>query len=211
MFQLCIILVSVVLLTDCKATGNDTEATGNDIEATGIYIEASGNDAEASDIDDLVNQVEDLKKKLKNLSSYVTKDQDVLYVTLSESMKDVSNEVTVIFDRPQINPGNHYNPNDGIYITPFSGQVMVFWTIGTNETARTELMVEDRVVGTLMTAASSVTTNNGYSNSKTVKESSSSTVVVTDVQRGNHIFLRTASHDNHILKTVSSLLIRRTL
>lgn len=70
MFQLCIILVSVVLLTDCKATGNDTEATGNDIEATGIYIEASGNDAEASDIDDLVNQVEDLKKKLKNLSKY---------------------------------------------------------------------------------------------------------------------------------------------
>ncbi|CAG2206912.1 TSPAN18 [Mytilus edulis] len=142
---------------------------------------------------------------------HLAKDQDVLYVILSESMKDVINEVTVIFDRPQINPGNHYNPNDGIYIAPFSGQVMVFWTIGTNETTRTELMVEDRVVGTLMTAASSVTTNNGYSNSKTVKESSSSTVAVTDVQRGSHIFLRTASYDNHILKTVSSLLIRRTL
>ncbi|XP_063416811.1 uncharacterized protein LOC134699055 [Mytilus trossulus] len=209
MFQIAIIIVCVVLLTDCKATGNDTEASGNDKEATEFYLEDSGNDAEA--IEDLVKQVEDLKTKLKNLSDYVTKDQDVLYVTLSESMKDVSNEVTVIFDRQQINPGNHYNPNDGIYIAPFSGQVMVFWTIGTNETARTELMVEDRVVGTLMTAASSVTTNNRYGSSNTVKESSSSTVAVTDVQKGNHIFLRTASHDNHILKTVSSLLIRRTL
>ncbi|VDI03710.1 Hypothetical predicted protein [Mytilus galloprovincialis] len=76
---------------------------------------------------------------------YITKDQDVLYVTLSESMKDVSNEVTVIFDRPQINPGNHYNQNDGIYIAPLTGRLMAFWTIGTNETRRTELMVEDIV------------------------------------------------------------------
>ncbi|VDI03713.1 Hypothetical predicted protein [Mytilus galloprovincialis] len=170
-----------------------------------------GNNTEESAIADLVKTVEDLENKLKNISDHLTKDQDVLYVTLSESMKDVSNEVTVIFDRPQINPGNHYNQNDGIYIAPFSGRIMAFWTIGTNETARTELMVEDRVVGTLMTAASSVTTNNRYGSSNTVRESSSSTVAVTDVQRGNHILLRTASHDNHILKTVSSLLIRRTL
>ncbi|VDI03709.1 Hypothetical predicted protein [Mytilus galloprovincialis] len=152
MFQIYFIFVRIFLLTDCNAIQNDTE---NSI------------------IVDLVKQVEDLENKLKNLSVYITKDQDVLYVTLSESMKDVSNEVTVIFDRPQINPGNHYNQNDGIYIAPFSGRIMAFWTIGTNETARTELMVEDRVVGTLMTAASSVTTKNRYSNSKTVKESSS--------------------------------------
>ncbi|XP_063439510.1 uncharacterized protein LOC134720888 isoform X2 [Mytilus trossulus] len=190
MFQIFIVFVWIVLLNDCKAIGNDTEDSATV---------------------DLVKKVQDLENKLKTLSDYITKDQDVLYVTLSESMKDVSNEVTVIFDRPQINPGNHYNPNDGIYIAPFSGRIMAFWTIGTNETARTELMIEDRVVGTLMTAASSVTTNNRYGSSNTVKESSSSTVAVTDVQKGNHIFLRTASHDNHILKTVSSLLIRRTL
>ncbi|XP_076110592.1 uncharacterized protein LOC143079240 [Mytilus galloprovincialis] len=190
MFQVFIIFVWIFLLNDCIAIGNNTEESA---------------------IADLVKTVEDLENKLKNLSDHLTKDKDVLYVTLSESMKDVSNEVTVIFDRPQINPGNHYNQNDGIYIAPFSGRIMAFWTIGTNETARTELMVEDRVVGTLMTAASSVTTNNRYGSSNTVRESSSSTVAVTDVQKGNHIFLRTASHDNHILKTVSSLLIRRTL
>ncbi|CAG2206913.1 unnamed protein product [Mytilus edulis] len=190
MFQIFIIFVWIVLLNDCKAIRNDTEDSA---------------------IADLEKKVEDLQNKLKNLSDQLTKDQNVLYVTLSESMKDVSNEVTVIFDRPQINPGNHYNQNDGIYIAPFSGRIMAFWTIGTNETARTELMVEDRVVGTLMTAASSVTTKNRYGSSNTVRESSSSTVAVTDVQKGNHIFLRTASHDNHILKTVSFLLIRRTL
>ncbi|CAC5421491.1 unnamed protein product [Mytilus coruscus] len=152
MFQISVILVSVVLLTSCKSIGNDTEASGiadlvkqvEDLENKLIkfYIflltdcKAIGNETEASDISDLVKQVEDLQNKLTNLSDNLTKDQVLLYVTLSESMKDVSNEVTVIFDRPLINPGTHYNQNDGIYIAPFSGQVMVFWTIGTNETAK---------------------------------------------------------------------------
>jgi hypothetical protein len=34
----------------------------------------------------------------------------------------------------------------------FSGKIMVYWTIGTDESAKTELMVEDRVIETLITS-----------------------------------------------------------
>ena len=133
----------------------------------------------------------------------------LMYVRLSSSMSDVSNHVTIIFDQPLINPGDHYNQHDGIYVSPFSGKIMVYWTIGTDESAKTELMVEDRVIATLITSASSVNTSNNYgSSSTTTKQSSSSTVAVADVQKGDHVFLRTASDDNHILGSVSSVLIK---
>ena len=130
-------------------------------------------------------------------------------VRLSSSMRDVSNHVTIIFDEPLINPDDHYNHHDGIYVSPFSGGILVYWTIWTDETAKTELMIEDRVIATLMTSASSVSTSNNYrSSSTTKKQSSSSKVAVADVKKGDHVFLRTASDDNHILGSVSSVLIK---
>jgi hypothetical protein len=124
-------------------------------------------------------------------------------------MSDVSNQVTIIFDQPLINPGDHYNQHDGIYVSPFSGKITVYWTIGTDESAKTALMVEDRILATLITSASSVSTSSNYrSSSTTTKQSSSSTVVVADEQKRDHVFLCTASDDNHILVSVSSVLIK---
>jgi hypothetical protein len=124
-------------------------------------------------------------------------------------MSDVSNQVTIIVDQPLINPGDHYNQHDGIYVSPFSGKITLYWTIGTDESAKTELMVEDRIIATLIASASSVSTSSNYrSSSTTTKQSSSSTVAVADEQKRNHMFLRTASDDNHILGSVSSVLIK---
>lgn len=164
------------------------------------------------DLAALQNRVESLEEKVKNInedSSDVT-DHILMYVGLLSSMSDVSNHVTIIFDQPLINPGEHYNQHDGVYVSPFSGKIMVYWTIGTDESAKTELMVEDKVIATLLTAANSVSISMNYGGSSTTtkRSSSSSTVAVADVQKGDHVFLRTASDDNHILGTVSSMLIK---
>lgn len=181
--------------------------------AINIHAKANGNKTLDDNVDlaDLLNRVESLEEKVKTFNEGSTNvaNHILMYVRLSSSMTDVSNHVTIIFDQPLINPGDHYNQHDGIYVSPFSGKIMVYWTIGTDESAKTELMVEDRVIATLITSASSVSTSSNYGNSrKTTKQSSSSTVAVADVQKGDHVFLRTASDDNHILGSVSSVLIK---
>lgn len=90
--------------------------------------------------------------------------------------------VTLVFDTVQINDGNGYNKHDGVFIAPRTGVYAFHWSIKIEaySWASVEIVVNGTPFGCAATASQRV--NDWHTGSE---------LVVTHVNNGDHVFLRT--------------------
>ena len=111
-------------------------------------------------------------------------DKPVLFfVRLSKSIT-LNKDSIIKFDEVMVNEGNHFNPGDGIFVSPVTGIFQFTWTIQTttSKLVETELMVDNVVMDTLHVA---LTANDG--------NISGTKVVICKVKKGHHVWIQTSS------------------
>lgn len=90
--------------------------------------------------------------------------------------------VTLVFDTVQLNDGNGYNKHDGVFITPRTGVYAFHWSIkiAAHSWASVEIVVNGTPIGCAATESQRV--GDWHTGSE---------LVVTHVNAGDHVFLRT--------------------
>lgn len=106
------------------------------------------------------------------------------------SAHNLSPHHTIVYDTVVINKGNGYNIGDGIFIAPVTGVYAFHFSVCVvpypeAPWASLEITLNGNIIGSIFeeTLAHG---NNGYH--------CSSTLVISDVQTGDHVFIRT--HEN---------------
>jgi hypothetical protein len=90
------------------------------------------------------------------------------------------------FEGTVLNLGQHYHPEDGIFIAPVSGVYLFTWTITNHgDYAYTNILVGGKVVST--TTTSHVVNN----------YNSGSALVIVTVQKDQHVWIQTCCGSNH--------------
>ncbi|XP_061177603.1 complement C1q tumor necrosis factor-related protein 7-like [Saccostrea echinata] len=129
------------------------------------------------------------------------------YKSFSES--DISNKVTIRFDKIYINSGDHYHTEDGIFIAPLTGIYLFHWTIATGGSYfATQLMVGGKP------RASNLVPHAGSGGS-------SSAMVMINVNRAVHVWIQIYGDNEHVFggsigvgnnhqSTFSGILLRKT-
>lgn len=90
---------------------------------------------------------------------------------------------TIKFDLVVTNEGGHYNPGDGVFVSPVSGAYLFSWTAMTHGTNYefTELRVENVVKAKVASSGAA----NHYS--------PGTTTLVCHVDKGDHVWVETSS------------------
>ena len=103
------------------------------------------------------------------------------FVRLSRAITLNKNSI-VKFDEASVNEGNHFNPGDGIFVSPVSGTYQFSWTTLTitGKLAETELMVDNVVKDTLHNSLGAGTI-------------SGTKVVLCKVKKGDHVWIQTSN------------------
>lgn len=109
------------------------------------------------------------------------------YGYMSTDMTNIGGHHTLIFDVIKSNSGNGLHPTTGVFTAPSSGFYVFTWTIRINDNSyrSVELVVNGHEVGALYQDAGSSEYDMG------------STTVVTHVNQGEDVFLRTRILDNN--------------
>eukprot|EP00105_Crassostrea_gigas_P027893 XP_011449382.1 PREDICTED: complement C1q tumor necrosis factor-related protein 2 [Crassostrea gigas] len=108
------------------------------------------------------------------------------------SENSISTKTIIRFERTYINPGNHYHTENGIFIAPVTGVYMFHWTIATSGSSfSTQLMVGGSV------RASNLVPHPGGTDS-------SSAMVITSVNKENHVWIQLHGSSEHVYGASSS-------
>ncbi|XP_061197161.1 complement C1q-like protein 2 [Saccostrea echinata] len=90
------------------------------------------------------------------------------------------------FEKTILNLGNHYHPEDGIFIAPVSGVYLFHWTmINYGDYAHTNILVGGKVMSTTTTSVVSGHYNSG------------SALVIVHVQKGEHVWIQICCGSGH--------------
>lgn len=105
------------------------------------------------------------------------------YAYMSSILPSPSTEHVLVFDVAKTNIGNAYHPSTGVFIVPESGVYVFTWTfrIGGNQDHSIQLMVNREDVGSI------------YLYTISGVESEATGIVVTHVNAGDDVFVRTHS------------------
>ncbi|XP_062609041.1 complement C1q-like protein 2 isoform X1 [Saccostrea cucullata] len=97
----------------------------------------------------------------------------------NQSQGGLNKRHIIKFEQTILNLGNHYHPEDGIFIAPVSGVYFFHWTINNHgDYAYTNILVGGKVMSTTATSVSG-----GYN--------SGSALVIVTVQKGQHVWIQT--------------------
>lgn len=110
-----------------------------------------------------------------------TKNRVMFYARLS-STKTLNYHSTIKFDVVVTNEGGHYNPGDGVFVSPVSGAYLFSWTALTfnSKYEFTELRVENVVKASVVSSGAGSQYSPG------------TTTLVCHVDKGDHVWVETS-------------------
>ncbi|XP_061197163.1 complement C1q-like protein 2 [Saccostrea echinata] len=103
----------------------------------------------------------------------------------NQSQGGLNKRHIIKFEKTILNLGNHYHPEDGIFIAPVSGVYLFHWTINNyGDLAYTNILVGGKVMSTTTTSVTS-------------SYNSGSALVIVHVQKGEHVWIQTCCGSGH--------------
>lgn len=113
-------------------------------------------------------------------SASIGKNEHVSFSAYKNQTQNGLNQRHIIkFEQTILNLGNHYHPEDGIFIAPVSGVYLFHWTmINYKDYAHTNILVGGKVISTTTTSVSG-------------NYNSGSALVIVTVQKGQHVWIQT--------------------
>ncbi|XP_062609039.1 complement C1q-like protein 2 isoform X2 [Saccostrea cucullata] len=120
-------------------------------------------------------------------SASIGRDEHVSFSAYKNQTQSNLNQRHIIkFEQTILNLGNHYHPEDGIFIAPVSGVYLFHWTITNYKSyAHTNILVGGKVMSTTTTSVVSSSYNSG------------SALVIVHVQKGQHVWIQTCCGTGH--------------